>query len=103
MSQRSFSQNFRKRRYRVSFVRRMRSDRYGECDNPDLPNKGIRFSARVPERKFLKVALDEAIHACLWDLDNDSVDEIARDIAAFLHRLGFRRIRTEKADGQTNR
>lgn len=47
------------------------------------------------EQHLLQVALDEGIHACDWDIDNDMVAEFAEDLAGYLWKLGFRHVREE--------
>lgn len=41
------------------------------------------------EEYLLIVLIDEALHACFWDLDNDSVAEASTSIAKFLKKIGF--------------
>jgi hypothetical protein len=36
------------------------------------------------------VIIDESIHACLWELDNDIVGEISTNIAHLLWECGLR-------------
>lgn len=44
------------------------------------------------EFEVLRVICDESLHALDEKLDNDCVDEMARDLANFLWRCGYRRI-----------
>lgn len=84
---------FRRRRYRIRDVaqRKIRGLN-GECDDPREPRPEIRLSRGQPPRTELITHLDEAMHACLWDLDNEIVAEIADSIGKFLWRRGYRRI-----------
>lgn len=42
-------------------------------------------------QRELEILIHEALHACLWDLAEESVEETARDIAALLEKLGYER------------
>lgn len=44
----------------------------------------------VADKKMFKALIDEAIHACQWDLDNDAVWEYSEAIGNFLWRTGLR-------------
>lgn len=39
---------------------------------------------------MLATLLDEAMHACFWDLDDDCVDQASEAIAKFLRKCGVR-------------
>jgi hypothetical protein len=79
--------NFRGRRYIVRW-RKMKG--LGLCDPPDLPKKKITLNSNLKGKELLRVAVDEAIHACFWDLDNDMVGEASYAISDFLDRIGFK-------------
>lgn len=38
----------------------------------------------------LDVLIHEMLHACMWDLDEEAVTEMASDIAHVLWRIGYR-------------
>jgi len=67
----------------------------GLCDAPDTIGKSITLSPKLSGLDLIKVAVDEGIHACCWDLDNTTVDEMSESIANFLYRLGVRDITNE--------
>lgn len=85
------SHTFRGRRYRIDIHNRLHRNLNGQCDAPTTLGKTIHLRKNIPDKEFLETALDEAIHACLWELDNDIVGDCATDIARFLTRLGYRR------------
>jgi len=101
LKQGEFSHIFRGRRYRVALTSALR-DRYGDCDPPWQPNKTIRLLTSLSERRLLETALDEGLHACDWDIDNDMVDEIAHSLAGFLLKLGFRHLPQESYGSREN-
>jgi hypothetical protein len=80
---------FRGKRYKI-LTKDLDEDTLGECDPPYQEKKEIRFSRHDSWKQLLDTHIHEALHACLWDLDEHDVSETARDIAAFLWRLGYR-------------
>jgi hypothetical protein len=81
---------FRGRRYAIKWFA-PRGQHIAWCDDPKRKGKTILLPTNQPERDTLRATIDEAIHACQWDIDNDAVGEISTDIAAFLWRLGWRK------------
>ena len=65
-------------------------DSDGECDPPDNKFKRLKIGPRLPEPELLETAIHEVLHACVWDLSEQSIDETSRDLAKFLRRIGFR-------------
>jgi len=54
----------------------------GECTTPHLPQKTIYISNRIKSPiRLLETCIHEIMHACIWDLSEEAVDEIARDMA----------------------
>ena len=70
----------------------------GLCDPPDKPHKKITVDPKAEKKDALlmEVVLHEALHAACWSLDEDYVDEYARDAARLLAKLGFRRIKEDE-------
>lgn len=68
---------------------------HGVCDSPTTKNKKILFRNNFRRsRKEMEVFIHEALHACIWDLDEETVYSTAEDISKFLWRLGYRRTET---------
>lgn len=64
---------------------------HGECDPPHAKGKAIRITSRtLSESSELDVLIHEALHACLWDIDHDAIDETAHDLTRLLLREGWR-------------
>jgi hypothetical protein len=61
-------------------------------DRGEIHYKARRIYIRtdVHQKQVLKALIDEAIHACSWDLDNDAVWEYSEAIGNFLWRTGLR-------------
>ena len=47
----------------------------------------------LSERMILNTTIHEALHACDWDKTEKKVNNTATDIANFLWRLGYRKIK----------
>lgn len=91
------SHTFRGKRYKVVWHKPPSGkgdppnhERWGTCSNPKSKGKRIVVWPKLKGLCLLTTLLDESIHACAWDLDNGSVDEISSDIARFLWRNGLR-------------
>lgn len=63
----------------------------GSCDPPETRGKTIKISDALDGCELLEVLLHELTHAAAFDLAESTVNETARDIAAILWRLGYRR------------
>lgn len=82
---------FRGRRYAIKWRKpKTHPLDVGTCDPPHVVNKTIEIDPRQEEKEILRVAIDEGLHACHWDIDNDSVDETSTCLSDFLWRIGFR-------------
>tara|TARA_Y100000034_G_C6905227_1_gene419804 strand:- start:2697 stop:2975 length:279 start_codon:yes stop_codon:yes gene_type:complete len=89
----SFYHVFRNKRYKVCFVKKIDDEgNWGECDPPEKKGKKIKIKNNLGDKNTLTTALDEAIHACTFDLDNEAVNEMSQSISNFLWKLGYKRI-----------
>lgn len=60
-------------------------------DERGTPGQTILISDTIKNSKeLLRVLIDESIHACNSEIDNDTVDIYATDISNFLWECGFR-------------
>ena len=85
------SHKFRGKRYKIRWLPKPKFNGEsveGFCTNPALAE--IAIKTNLTEKQLLATALDEGLHACIWDLDNEAVDEISDSLASLLWRLGFR-------------
>ena len=65
-------------------------EKYGECESPCEKNKLITLRDDLAGKDKLDTIIHEALHACLWDLDEEAVHGTAKGIATFLWRMGYR-------------
>ncbi len=64
----------------------------GDCDTPATANKEIRISSSLKGEERLEVVLHELVHAAGWHIDEEFVEQFARDAARVLWRLGYRNV-----------
>lgn len=64
---------------------------YGECDPPSFPNKEIRIAKGLSSEKELEILLHEMLHAAFWNLDESTVDRVAKDFSKALIKLGYKK------------
>lgn len=65
----------------------------GTCNGPS--KRTIEIHPDLKGKEKLRILIDESIHACLWDIDNDSVGETSSSISEFLWECGVRVIDEE--------
>lgn len=83
----------RKRRYRIVLATVLGSSHEpldGDCSNPFLPGRIIRYHVGLKGRVRLDVLIHEMLHGCFWDVNEHGIEEAATDIARILWRFGFR-------------
>ena len=56
----------------------------GDCDAPQTKNKQIRILSSLEGQEKLRVLLHEFLHAALWDLDEEVIEEISSDAARLI-------------------
>jgi hypothetical protein len=67
----------------------------GECDHPATPGKEIRISTRLSEEDTLETIVHEVLHAADFDKSEEWADDVGRNLARLLWRLGYRKTGVE--------
>jgi hypothetical protein len=81
------------RRYKMQFVNKIDDNgTRGFCDKPTAKNKKIVIEKGMPPQEELEVTIHELLHAADWHKDEEWVEEVGKDIARILYRLGYRKI-----------
>jgi len=89
--------NFAGNKYRIKWEKPV--DVYGEhggveinglCEEPSIYGRKITIDPDLPDKELLKTAIDEAIHGCIFALDNDFVDKMSESIGELIWRMGYR-------------
>jgi hypothetical protein len=70
--------------WEVERVAKLPNGSRGMCDSPDTVSKKIQVLRSLNGVELLEVLLHESLHACLWDLDEQAVGEIAADQARLI-------------------
>jgi len=82
---------FRGKRYRIVHERAP-GPAGASCDDPAYHNPALTFRNRAPSALTELIwYLHESLHACLWDLDEDTVRQTAEDVGRFIRRIGYER------------
>lgn len=82
----------RSKKYRVVLAARLGPDDHpvmGDCSDPNRTGKTIRYYMGLKGERRLDVLIHEMLHACFWDISEESVEESATDIARALWRVGY--------------
>lgn len=95
---RPHAHTFRGRRYRIKWRKPKDRKHGGYCENPKGKNPEITIHPELDDENLLRVVIDEGIHACFYDLDNESVGEASTDIAAF--RQDSKSLRRDSSFGE---
>ena len=82
---------FRRKKYEVRHVTRLRDELAGDCDHPDTKGKVIRILKGITGKELLRVYIHEAWHAIDKDMSEESVSEASEDMTNFLWKLGYRK------------
>ena len=70
---------------------KLTDQRPGDIDHPKIPGKAIQVDQDLRGERELEITLHEALHACVWALDDEIVTEAAEGLARLLWRLGYRK------------
>jgi len=90
-----FSHNFRGKLYKILKSQfKKKSHTVGTCDDPTSQDKSIKVPINGNTVEDLDIIIHESAHACLWLLDEDTINETATSIATFLWKLGWRKVET---------
>ena len=63
----------------------------GYCDPPNCPNKAVVVDSQLEGFDELETNLHELNHGCFWDVKEEVINEVSKDIARVLWRLGYRK------------
>ncbi len=80
----------RGKRWRVRFTQLPRGTD-GECDHPDTPAKELRIRKGLSEQDTLETIVHEVLHAADFDKKEEWAEDVGRNLARLLWRLGYRR------------
>jgi len=56
-------------------IKKARIKDLGQCQSPKTKNPTIKLNSKLKGDDLLRVLIHEVGHACLWDLDEEAIDE----------------------------
>jgi hypothetical protein len=81
-------------RFRKDIGRKFRQ--VGDCDEPTSARPTIRVSNDLKQSETLEILIHEMLHACCFDLKEETVTQTARSIQRALYALGYRLVKQGK-------
>lgn len=63
----------------------------GYCDPPSAQDKKIELHPDLRGEEHLATVIHEVIHAAIWSMDEEYVEELSTDLARILWRFQYRR------------
>jgi hypothetical protein len=85
---RSMVATFRETDYHV--IIKELAEEWGLCNPPWFRKPTMTINPFQTDYFLLVTLIHESLHACLWDIDEDAIDESSRSIADLLWRMGLR-------------
>lgn len=70
--------------WQLDYVRRLPQGARGSCDAPTRAGKKIKIKQSIKGLLKLDTLIHEGLHAGLWDLDEEAVNELASDLARMI-------------------
>ena len=65
----------------------------GLCQPPKKKSKSLKFDKTLKGKEELEVYIHESDHASHWYFDENTVETFSSDLADFLWRLGYRKVK----------
>lgn len=93
------SHTFLGKKYKIEWLspsKVMQGTAYAAVDHPDTKNKKIQFSNDINEKRFLEIVQHELYHIYNWGRTEKDVTQFAKDVAKFLKRLGYIRLKEDE-------
>lgn len=81
----------RGKRYKIEKTGKVGSDLWGYCTDPKFTNRLIKIHKMLENDEELEILIHEMLHACFWDLDEEVVSEVGRDLSKALWKMGYRK------------
>jgi hypothetical protein len=81
----------RGKKYKIQKTGKVGSDLWGYCTDPKFTNRLIKIHKMLENDEELEILIHEMLHACFWDLDEEVVSEVGRDLSKALWKMGYRK------------
>lgn len=93
------SHTFIGKKYKIEWLspsKVMSGTAYAAIDNPESKNKKIQFANDIPKERELEIYLHELYHLFFWGALEKDVEQMGKDVAAFLKRLGYIKLASDE-------
>lgn len=93
------SHTFLGKKYKIEWLapsKVVKGTAYAAVDSPDTKNKKIQFSNDIDDKRLLEIAQHECYHIFDWSRTEKDVTQFAKDVAKFLKRLGYVRLKEDE-------
>lgn len=81
----------RNKRYKVTKTLNLPRDSWGICTDPSFTKREIKIHKALKGAKEFEILIHEMLHACFWDIDENVIKEVGKDIAKGLWKMGYRK------------
>lgn len=85
------SVTLRGKRYAFLKSGRLPKNSWGYCTDPADKKRMIKIHKELSDEQELEITVHEMLHGCFWDLDEEVISQVGKDIAKALWRLGYRK------------
>lgn len=77
--------------YRIEKTGKVGSKLWGYCTDPKFTNRLIKIHKTLENDDELEILIHEMLHACFWDLDEEVISEVGKDLSKALWKMGYRK------------
>jgi hypothetical protein len=83
--------SLRGKRYKIQKTGKISSNLWAYCTDPKFTNRLIKIHKILENYEELETLIHEMLHACFWDLDEEVISEVGRDLSKALWKMGYRK------------
>lgn len=81
----------RGKKYKIQKTGKVGEDLWGYCTDPNFTNRLIKIHKLLENSEELETIIHEMLHACFWDLDEEVINEVGKDMSQALWKMGYRK------------
>jgi hypothetical protein len=79
------------KRYKIQKTGKISSNLWAYCTDPKFTNRLIKIHKILENYEELETLIHEMLHACFWDLDEEVITEVGKDLSNALWKIGYRK------------
>jgi hypothetical protein len=77
------------KRWEIVFTNCISSKLDGDCYPPNGKTRKIRVRKNLPQERELEILIHEVLHAALWIVDEQVIEQTAKDLQTILSERGY--------------